>query len=205
VGPEGPSGDAFITDCGLARRLAQALWQTDDGQILGPPAYMAPEQASRREIGPETDVYALGVMLYQLLTGHLPLEGKSPAETIFLLTSQDPPPPRRRVPNLSRDLETVCLKCLEKEPHKRYKSAEALADDLRRFLQGDPVHARPCGPLERGLRWARRSPVLAGMMAAVALLLVAFVAVLSGATVRLQREQAQLRESEARRKKAMVE
>ncbi len=163
-----------ITDFGLAKRVGGDSQLTQTGEILGTPGYMAPEQAVGRheQVGPATDVYALGAILYQLLTGKPPFIAESAVETLWLVCSDEPVPPRRLQPKLPRDLETVCLKCLNKEPHRRYASAQALADDLQRFLDGRSVRARATPAWERGLKWARRRPAVAGLAAACVLLAV---------------------------------
>src|SRR5581483_342376 len=125
--------------------------QTASGALPGTPAYMAPEQVRGRAVGPATDVHALGVLLYEMLTGRLPFEGPNAHETMLHIAHDEPAPPRRLRPRLSRDLETICLKCLEKEPGRRYASARELADDLGRFLAGEPVRARPTPPWERAV------------------------------------------------------
>jgi tetratricopeptide (TPR) repeat protein len=168
-------GAPKITDFGLAKRLEADAGQTGTGSILGTPTYMAPEQASGRvrDIGPAADVYALGAMLYDLLTGRPPLRGETALDTLQLVQTAEPMPVRRLQPKVPRDLETVCLKCLQKDPHKRYGSALELAEDLRAFLDGTPVRARPTPVWERALKWARRRP------AAAALLVVSVAAVLT--------------------------
>jgi eukaryotic-like serine/threonine-protein kinase len=158
-----------ITDFGLAKRLAEGKGQTATGAIMGTPSYMAPEQASGRvrEIGPPTDVYALGAILYEMVTGQPPFQGETELDTIKRVMSEEPAAPCRLRPKLPRDLETICLKCLEKEPARRYASAESLADDLRRFLNGEPITARPAGRVERAWKWAKRRPALATLFAVI--------------------------------------
>jgi WD40 repeat protein/tRNA A-37 threonylcarbamoyl transferase component Bud32 len=169
-----PDGEPKIADFGLAKQLraerdSAGRFVTQSGLAMGTPEYMAPEQSSGTTPTPAVDIYALGVILYELLTARVPFQGATTMETVDLLLRQEPVSPRRLQPNLPCDLETVCLKCLEKVPEKRYESAEALADDLRRFLDGRPIHARPVGPLERVVRWARRNPLPAALTVAVVL------------------------------------
>jgi eukaryotic-like serine/threonine-protein kinase len=152
-----------ITDFGLAKRLGEGLGQTQTGAIMGTPSYMSPEQAEGKSsrIGPATDVYALGAIFYELLTGRPPFRAATPLDTIMLVAGKEPVPPSSFVPGISKDAETIALKCLEKDPAKRYASAEALADDLRRLQHREPIHARPVGPIERAFRWCRRNPKIA--------------------------------------------
>jgi serine/threonine-protein kinase len=166
-------GTPKLTDFGLARRLEDAAGLTQSGAPLGTPSYMAPEQAEgrSREVGPAADTYALGAILYELLTGRPPFRAETAAETLRQVVSQEPVPPSRLNAAVPRDLETICLKCLEKDPQRRYASAAALAEDLHRFQRNEPIRARPVGPLERVLRWARRRPSAAAL-AATALALV---------------------------------
>jgi WD40 repeat protein/tRNA A-37 threonylcarbamoyl transferase component Bud32 len=168
-------GTPKITDFGLAKRLDAETGPTVTGEILGTPSYMAPEQAAgkTREIGPAADIYGLGAILYAMLTGNPPIEGETPWDAINRVVSEEPLPPSRIRPGLPRDLETICMKCLRKEPDKRYASAMALAEDLRRYLDGEPIRARPVGAWERAVKWARRRP------AAAALLIVSVVATLT--------------------------
>jgi serine/threonine-protein kinase len=167
-------GQPKITDFGLAKRLEEKSSQTHSGDILGTPCYVAPEQASGniKAMGPLVDVYALGAILYELLTGRPPFLGSTILETLEQVRSQEPVPPSHLQPRLPVDLETICLKCLEKDPPKRYASAEVLAEDLRRFLVGEPILARPVGSLERLWRWCKRNPRVASLSAAVLALLV---------------------------------
>src|SRR5262249_21652774 len=172
-------GTPKIADFGLAKRLDSEQAYTRTGDVLGTPSYMAPEQAAGKgkEIGPATDIYSLGAILYEMLTGAPPFEGHSAWETVGLVLSAAPVPPSRRTPLVPRDLETICLKCLEKEPHRRYATGLVLAEDLRRFRSGEPIHARPVGRLERGVEGARRRAALAGLLAlSPALLLVLLAA-----------------------------
>jgi hypothetical protein len=167
-------GTAKISDFGLARRMAGETALTQSGVPLGTPSYMAPEQArgQTRAIGPAVDVYALGAILYELLTGRPPFQGETSAETLLQVIQQEPVPPVRLNPRVPRGLETICLKCLHKEPGWRYSSARELADDLGRFVRGEPVAARPVGPLERVVKWVRRKPTVAGLSAVAALAVV---------------------------------
>jgi WD40 repeat protein len=158
-----------ITDFGLAR-LSGAEQHTKSGAAIGTPSYMAPEQATgtRTLVGPSTDVYSLGVILYELLTGRTPFVADSPVEILLAVQREDPVPPSRLRQRLPRDLETICMKCLEKEPQRRYLTAGALADDLGRFLSDESIIARPIGPMGRGVRWARRHRATAALLAVLA-------------------------------------
>jgi tetratricopeptide (TPR) repeat protein len=160
-----------ITDFGLAKRLAEGKGQTATGAILGTPGYMAPEQAASRarELGPATDIYALGAVLYELITGRPPFPGGSSWETLRRVVLEEPEAPARLCPALPRDLGTICLKCLEKQPAKRYATAEALAEDLRRFLDGKPIAARSASAWERAWKWAKRRPAVAALLAVIVL------------------------------------
>ncbi|MCI0682793.1 MAG: WD40 repeat domain-containing serine/threonine-protein kinase [Gemmataceae bacterium] len=160
-----------ISDFGLAKQIQDDNLQTKTGAIVGTPSYMAPEQAEGRvkELGPLVDVYALGATLYDLLTGRPPFNGASMMDTLTQVRTEEPVAPTRLQPALPRDLETICLKCLAKEPRKRYSSAAALADDLHRFLEGRPITARPVGPVERTWRWCRRNKIAATLIVSLTL------------------------------------
>ena len=137
--------------------------------MIGTPGYMSPEQAAGKlEIGPATDVYSLGVILYEMLTGRVPIQGPTTLETLTLIQSEEPVPPRRLQPRLPRDLETICLRCLEKGPGRRYASAADLCEDLRRFLSDEPIKARPPSTLYRFAKFARRNKTLLGGVAGIA-------------------------------------
>src|SRR5262249_46130500 len=137
----------------------------------GTPSYMAPEQAAgdSKEVGPASDVYALGAILYELLTGRPPFRGATPLETVEQVRSRDPVPPSQLLPRCPRDLQTICLTCLHKKPSRRCATAAAVADDLRRFRAGEPIRARPTGILERVAKWVRRWPARAGLVAVLLL------------------------------------
>jgi len=154
-------GTPKITDFGLAKSLESDSRQTESGQIMGTPCYMAPEQAMghTKDVGPPADVYALGAILYEMLTGRPPFKGETPMETVRQVIDDEVVPPTRLVPKVARDLETICLHCLNKEQSRRYRSALALAEDLERFLAGNPIKARRTPLWERGVKLARRRPV----------------------------------------------
>jgi serine/threonine protein kinase/WD40 repeat protein len=166
-------GKPRITDFGLAKRVEDPSGLTVTGQILGTPSFMPPEQAAGKldAIGPHSDVYALGAVLYALLTGRPPFKAASSLQTLKQVLERDPAAPREVNPSVPRDLETIALKCLEKSIPRRYPTARAVADELRRFLDGRPIAARPVSRLERGWRWCWRNPVIAGLSAAVMLTL----------------------------------
>jgi WD40 repeat protein len=174
----GEGGEPKITDFGLAKKLEEA-GQTRSGDIMGSPSYMAPEQArgQNQAVGSAVDVYALGAILYECLTGRPPFKAATALETLLQVVDDEPVSPSQLNRKVPRDLETVCLKCLEKEPGRRYSSAGELGEDLRRFHAGEPVRARPLARWGRGVKWVRRNPVLAGLLAAVAVALLGGTAV----------------------------
>jgi WD40 repeat protein len=182
-----------ITDFGLAKSLGADVGLTRTDSIIGSPSYMAPEQAggSVRQIGPTTDVYSLGAILYQLLTGRPPFRAATVLDTLEQVRSAAPVPPSRIQPGLAIDLETIVLKCLEKDPAKRYPSAFMLADDIHRYCAGEPIQARRVGLIGRAVKWARRRPLIAGltiMSAASSLLLIVVLAKTNVAISLQQRE-----------------
>lgn len=164
-------GQPRITDFGLAKVLldGQNTEQTQSGAIVGTPAYMAPEQAGGRSksTGPAADIYALGAILYELLTSRPPFQSETVLDTLRQVEADEPLSPSRLRPKVPRDLTTICLKCLQKEPRRRYVSARALAEDLQHFLAGEAIQARPVGPAERLLKWTARRPVIACLCASI--------------------------------------
>jgi len=160
-------GQPKVTDFGLAKKLQADSGLTHTGQVMGAPSYMPPEQAEAKNIGPAADVYALGAILYCLLTGRPPFQAATPMDTLLQVVGQEPVSLRQLNATVPRDLETICLKCLEKDPRRRHGSALALAEELNRFLSGEPIEARPIGPAERAVKWVRRRPVIAALSAAM--------------------------------------
>jgi serine/threonine protein kinase len=181
-GPDagGPRFVPYLTDFGLARRDEGEITVTLDGQVLGTPAYMSPEQAAgdHARVDGRSDVYSLGVVLYELLSGELPFRG-SRRMLLHQVLHDEPRPPRTLNERIPRDLETICLKAMAKEPGRRYHTAADFRDDLRRFLRGDPIAARRVGPTERAWRWCRRNPAIAALAASLAAALVVGTAVSS--------------------------
>jgi tetratricopeptide (TPR) repeat protein/tRNA A-37 threonylcarbamoyl transferase component Bud32 len=194
-------GTPKIADFGLARHFNQEPALTLSGARIGTPSYMAPEQVTGTgaAIGPATDIYALGALLYEILTGRPPFRAETPSETERQVTAEEPVPPARLNPKVPRDLETICLKCLHKDPQRRYADAKALAEDLRRFLEGRPIQARRIGRVEHTWRWCRRNP--AGAALAVAVLVLVGLCV--GGALWIQRQQLERRmEAQLRRERA---
>jgi serine/threonine protein kinase/predicted Zn-dependent protease len=183
-------GEPHLTDFGLARLVETESTVTRTLEVLGTPSYMAPEQAAgnNTQLTSATDVYGLGAVLYQLLTGHPPFVGGTTYETVRMVLETQPRQPRLWNPKVDRDLETICLKCLEKEPARRYASAEALAEDIERFLRNEPIRSRRSSRLEHVWRWCKRKPLVASLIAA--LILVVAIA-LTSALWELRRVQAE--------------
>jgi tRNA A-37 threonylcarbamoyl transferase component Bud32 len=182
-------GEPLLMDFGLAARNDETEKLTVAGQFMGTPEYTAPEQW-RGQAQPASDQYSLGCLLFELLTGQKPFSGGSSEHYLLLHTQMAPESPRKYRPDLPRDLETICLKCLEKEPGRRYADCQALADDLRRWLEGEPVTARQPGMAERLVRWSRRNPALAGLLGVTLLALVS-VSVLAAVALGKEREARQ--------------
>ncbi len=180
-----------ITDFGLAKWVDVASGHTQSGAIMGTPSYMAPEQArgEAKLTGPPADVYALGAILYEMVTGRPPFKGVTAQETVRQLLTEDPVPPSRLQPQISRDLETICLRCLQKEPARRYAGAGALADDLRRYLDGKPILARPTPSWERLVKWTRRHPGAAMVLVVIVLAAATLLASSLAYNARLRRER----------------
>jgi tetratricopeptide (TPR) repeat protein len=182
-----------ITDFGLAKRVEDESGQTRTGQIVGTPSYMAPEQTlgDPRQVGRAADIYALGAVLYETLTGRPPFKAETMLETLNQVRNEEAVPPRRLVSKVPHDLETICLKCLEKEPGKRYADAAALADDLKRFQAGEPIRARPVGVFVRTVKWVRRRPMAAAFYATAFAAIAALVGGVLGHNTQLAQERNQ--------------
>jgi serine/threonine protein kinase/Tfp pilus assembly protein PilF len=192
-----------ITDFGLAKRLDMESGQTRSGDIMGTPSYMAPEQASGQihAIGPAVDIYALGAILYEMLTGRPPFKAETPSETIRQVVIEEPVRPTRLQRRVPFDMETICLQCLQKEPARRYVTAAALAVDLERFLNGQPIKARPTPWWEQGSKWAKRRPALAGL---IAVTVIAALTLLGGGLWYNAHLQAALADARSQRDKALA-
>ncbi|HQR08722.1 MAG TPA: protein kinase [Gemmatales bacterium] len=169
-------GEPKIADFGLVKNIGSDSQHTETGDIIGTPSYMSPEQASGmvKSIGPASDIYALGAILYECLTGRPPFQTPDGMQTLMLVIAEEPVPPGKLVPKLPKDLDTICMKCLEKQPGRRYATAQALADDLARFLEGESIIARPVGRVEKTWKWCRRRPAWAGLILVGLLSLVGF-------------------------------
>ncbi len=175
------AGEPHVTDFGLAKRVTGDSGLTQSGAIVGTPSYMAPEQAAaRKDLTTAVDVCSLGAILYELLTGRPPFRGATPLETLLQVLDREPPPPRSLDATIDRDLETIAFKCLAKNPAGRYASAEALAEDLERFLRGEPIQARPTRVWEAAVKWARRRPTAAALAAVSVLAALALVGLAVG-------------------------
>lgn len=180
-----------ITDFGLARRIEDDTHLTLTGQVLGSPNFMPPEQArgGQSALGPASDIYSLGAVLYYLLTGRPPFAADTFEITLARVLNEEPLSARQLNPSVPRDLETICLRCLEKEPHRRFTSAHALAEELDRFLRGEPLESRPIGWMGRAWRWSRRKPALAAMAGALALALIGAGIIAGAGAVRIAQER----------------
>ncbi len=194
-----------VTDFGLAKRMESDHELTGSSEILGTPSYMAPEQAEgqHERIGAASDVYSMGAVLYELLTGRPPFRAATPVETLRLVIDTEPVSPRLLNPQVPRDLETVCLKCLEKDPNRRYTAARALADDLHRFLDDKPIEARPVTHAEKMLRWCKRNPVASTLSTALVLVLIGGLLVVTQLWIVANGEAAKAA-AEARRANSVV-
>jgi WD40 repeat protein len=198
-------GEPHVTDFGLARRVEGGSGQTKSGDVVGTPSYMPPEQArGDKVLSTAVDVYSLGAILYELLAGRPPFRGETPMQTVLQILEQEPPSLAsvNRAAAIDRDLATICMKCLEKEPTRRYRSAEALAEDLERWLRGEPIAARPVGATERMWRWCRRKPALA---ATIFLAVLALGAAVSVAVVANSRERALIARQEQEQREKDLE
>jgi serine/threonine protein kinase len=193
-------GRPHVTDFGLARRVGIDSDLTQSGAIIGTPSYMAPEQTTgqRGAVTTATDVYGLGAVLYALLTGRPPFQGPTVLDTLEQVRTQEPQPPGKNHPQVDRDLETICLKCLEKDPARRYGSADQLADDLERWLRNEPIEARPIPSASRLWRWCRRNPRMAWLSATALVALLLTLGVLGTSTWIISRKMAETQVALAR-------
>lgn len=167
------NGQPKVTDFGLAKKMEADSNLTGTGQILGTPAYMPPEQASgKTDVGPLADIYSIGAILYCLLTGRPPFQAANPMDTLLQVLDKEPLPPRQLNPSIPLDLQTICLKCLSKEATGRYRSSSDISDELQRFLNGEPIQARPVGKIETAWRWCRRNPLVSSLIATAATFLI---------------------------------
>jgi hypothetical protein len=196
-----------VTDFGLAKHLDTGAGPTRTGDVLGTPSYMAPEQAGGQSstIGPAVDVYAQGAILYEMLTGRPPFKGATVLDTLAQVQRQEPVAPRQLNPAVPRDLETICLKCLHKEPARRYATSRELADDVARYRNGEPIRARPVGRGERALKWMKRRPAAAALLGVIGLAGAALVAVWVSFTIRLEAQhQEAVRERDRAEEQAQI-
>jgi WD40 repeat protein/tRNA A-37 threonylcarbamoyl transferase component Bud32 len=199
------AGTPFVVDFGLAKRVDVERSLTESGALVGTPRYMAPEQAAgRKDLTIAADVYSLGVVLYERLTGQTPFTGETVTEILRQVRETEPPRPSSITPGLNRDLETVCLKCLEKDPAKRYESAEALANDLERWLRGEPIQARPVGQAERLWRWCLRNPAIATAVVSIILTLLCSTSVTTYFALEASRRAEQARVAERQKDEQLV-
>ncbi|MGF1583391.1 MAG: WD40 repeat domain-containing serine/threonine protein kinase, partial [Gemmataceae bacterium] len=191
-----------VTDFGLAKKVEGGHGLTQTNAVMGTPSYMAPEQAAGegKRVGPAADVYALGAILYRCLAGRPPFRGNTTLDTILQVINQEPKRITEFNPKVPKDLETICLKCLQKNPAKRYPSAEALADDLRRYINDEPIEARPVGQVERAVKWVKRNKSLAGALVGVALVLVLGVVISMWQAIRATRAEGLAKTNEKKAK-----